>query len=214
MNVTQELGRVGLLAVIEVPQVEGTRRLVEAFLEGGVSCLEITLRTTAALDAIRATRSDFPQLLLGAGTVLSIQDADMARAAGADFIVSPGFSVDVVRHCRSEGIPIFPGVCTPTEVQMAVAEGISAVKFFPAEAIGGIAYLKALAAPFPGVQFIATGGIDAKNLVPYLAVPQVLACGGSWMATRDMVLAGDYSRVTELAAQARELARQSRAGRG
>src|SRR5690606_27864299 len=155
--------------------------LARALVDGGLPCAEITFRTAAAAEAIRRITVDVPDMLVGAGTVLSPEQARTAAAAGATFIVSPRFNPRVVDHCNDAGIPIFPGVCTPTEVESALDRGLRTVKFFPAEAMGGIGYLKAIAAPYDDVEFIPTGGIGLEQLPAYLSFRRVAAVGGSWM---------------------------------
>jgi 2-dehydro-3-deoxyphosphogluconate aldolase/(4S)-4-hydroxy-2-oxoglutarate aldolase len=172
-----------------------------ALLAGGLRCVEVTLRTEAAEAAIRALAGD-SALLVGAGTVLTAGQVDRALDAGARFVVSPGFSAAVVRRCQDRGVPVFPGVATATEIQMALDAGVETVKFFPAEALGGAAMVKALAAPFGSVRFIPTGGVTSANLRRYLALPAVLAVGGTWMVAADLLAAGKWDEVTALSAEA------------
>jgi 2-dehydro-3-deoxyphosphogluconate aldolase/(4S)-4-hydroxy-2-oxoglutarate aldolase len=154
----------------------------------------VTFRTAGAADALRRM-SERPELLLGAGTVLTTNQAETARAAGARFIVSPGFNPAVVDYCQEHDLPVFPGVCTPTEIEMALTKGLTTLKFFPAEPAGGVAYLKAIAAPYGMVEFIPTGGISTANIATYLGFKKVIACGGSWMAPADWIAAGDFQRI-------------------
>ena len=189
------LRAVGVIPVVELPAVELAVPLAEALAAGGLPCVEITLRTAAGLPGLEATRSRFPELLLGAGTVLSTEQADAAVAAGADFVVSPGASPALLEHCLTRGITILPGVCTPTEIEAVRGYGLRAMKFFPAEAMGGATFLRALCGPYRDVEFVPTGGIDAAILPGYLALPQVLACGGSWMVKPELLLAGAFDRV-------------------
>ena len=186
MSVAERIREVGIVPVVEIPDAEAAAPLAEALLGAGIPCAEITFRTAAAADAIAAIRKSHPEMLVGAGTVLTVEQAGTARDAGAQFVVTPGFGHDVVARCQGDGLPIIPGACTPTEVQMALDAGITVVKFFPAEAAGGVRYLRALGGPFKGVSFVPTGGIDAGNLAGYLAVPGVLACGGSWFVRKGM----------------------------
>ena len=195
-----------VIPVVTLPKLDQAIPLAESLIEAGLPCAEITFRTEAAADAIHAIAKRHSKLLLGAGTVLSKNDADRAIDAGAQFIVSPGSNPHVIDHCISRNVPIFPGVATPTEVELALSHGIPVLKFFPAGAMGGVTMLKALAGPFPNVWFIPTGGIDEKNLGEYLAIPKVLACGGSWMVKPEWLNDGDFDRVREAAAQAVSLA--------
>jgi 2-dehydro-3-deoxyphosphogluconate aldolase/(4S)-4-hydroxy-2-oxoglutarate aldolase len=192
----------GVVPVVEIADAETAAPLAEALLAGGIACVEITFRTDAAAAAIAAIRSAVPEMLVGAGTVLTPEQADVALAAGAHFLVAPGFGPSVVRHAAEIGLPIVPGACTPTEIQMALAAGIALVKFFPAEAAGGIPYLRALTGPFGSVRFVPTGGVDAGNLAAYLAVPGVVACGGSWLVRRAWLARGDFGSVRAAAEEA------------
>ncbi len=198
-----------LIAVVELPSVDAAEPLAAALVEEGMRCVEVTLRTEAAVGALRAMRRSYPDLLLGAGTVLSAGQASDALDAGADFVVSPGLNPAVVDYCQRARATIIPGVCTPTEIEAALGHGLDVLKFFPAEAIGGVPLLRAFAGPYPHVRFIPTGGIDPSNVARYLAIPTVLACGGSWMVRKDLIAAGDYGAVRRLTAEAVALARSA-----
>ena len=210
-SIVKELGQIGLIPVIALDRAEDAIPLARALHEGGIHCAEITFRTAAAQEAIRHIASEVPEVLVGAGTVLTVQQAEQAIEAGARYIVAPGFDPVVVDWCLAHEIAVFPGVATPTEISLALAKGLTALKFFPAEEIGGTRLLKALYAPFQEVGFIPTGGINSANLASYLALPNVLACGGSWVASRPMIAAGKFDEVARLASEARELVRQTRA---
>ena len=210
MSIVERAREIGIVPVISIPKLEDALPLAEALLEGGCGCAEITFRTAAAAEAIERIRSRFPEILLGAGTVLSAEQAETAISSGAEFVVSPGTNPTVVDHCLSKGVTIFPGVCTPTEIEMALSKGIDVLKFFPAEPMGGVKFLQAICAPYKNVRFIPTGGIDTKNVGHYLALPQVVACGGSWMVKPELFEAGDFARVKQLAGEAVALARESR----
>ncbi|MEE4194138.1 MAG: bifunctional 4-hydroxy-2-oxoglutarate aldolase/2-dehydro-3-deoxy-phosphogluconate aldolase, partial [Anaerolineae bacterium] len=179
-------------------------------LKGGLPCAEITFRTSAAAEAIKAITDHFPDMLVGAGTVLNKQQAKAAIAAGAKFIVSPGLDKKVVQYCQKHTIPVMPGIFTATELQKALKLGIDVVKFFPAEASGGVKTLKALSGPFPQVKFMPTGGISAANLPDYLALPQVVACGGSWLVKKSMIAAGEFDTIEQLAREALALVHVAR----
>ena len=198
-----------IVPVIVIDDAADATPLATALVQGGLPVAEVTFRTAAAGEALRRIAGENPDLLAGAGTVLTPQQAREAREAGAKFIVSPGFGPAVVDYCLEHAIPVFPGVCTPTEVEMALAKGLTTLKFFPAEPAGGIAYLKAIAAPYGMVEFIPTGGISAANLGAYLAFKKVVACGGSWMAPADWIRTKQFERIraeTETAvAVAREI---------
>jgi 2-dehydro-3-deoxyphosphogluconate aldolase/(4S)-4-hydroxy-2-oxoglutarate aldolase len=210
MNIVERAREIGIIPVVSIPRLEDALPLAEALLEGGCGCAEITFRTAAASEAIAQIRSRFPEILLGAGTVLTIEQAETALDAGAEFIVSPGTNPTVVDHCLLKGVSIFPGVCTPTEIETALSKGVDVVKFFPAEPMGGVKFLQAICAPYRNVQFIPTGGIDTKNIGQYLALPQVVACGGSWMVKPELFEAGDFAKVRQLAGEAMAIVRESR----
>ena len=192
---------IGIVPVIVLDDPDLARPLGDALAEGGLPCAEVTFRTARAAEALKLMAQD-TRLVVGAGTVLTVEQVDAAIEAGATYIVMPGYSRDVVRACQDRGIPVIPGVATPTEIQMALADGITLVKFFPAEAIGGTRALSAMAAPFPMLQFIPTGGISAGNLEDYLALPSVVAVGGSWMASASLVSGQKWADVSRLAAEA------------
>ena len=195
-----------VLPVVELPAAEHAVPLAEALLAGGLACVEITFRTPAARDGLRAVRAAFPDLLLGAGTVLTAEQLEDAVEAGADFVVSPGTNPRLLELSAERGIPALPGVCTPTEIELARSCGAGVMKFFPAEAMGGVAFLRALCAPYRDLSLVPTGGVDPSNLAAYLELPQVVACGGSWLARRDLLLAGDFERVRALAEEAAAIA--------
>lgn len=198
-----------LLPVVVIEDAKAALPLATALKKGGLQSVEITLRTPAALTALRTMAED-GDLVVGAGTVLTPQQVDLALAAGARYIVTPGFSPDVVRHCQASSVPVFPGAATATDIQAAMNAGLDTVKFFPAEPLGGIAMLEALAAPFSMMKFIPTGGIAAANVAGYLRHPAVCAVGGSWMVARSLLEAGDFATITGLTAEAVRLARSAR----
>lgn len=200
------LRRHRIVPVIVIDSAEHALGLADALAEGGLPCAEITFRTPAAAEALRRIAAERPDVLVGAGTVLSPEQAARARDAGARFIVSPGLNRRVVEWCREQNLAVFPGVCTPTEIETALECGLDVVKLFPAEQIGGVKYLKAVAAPFPGLSFMPTGGISAANLNDYLSFPRVVACGGSWMAPQDWIAAGAFDRIRAAVREAVALA--------
>lgn len=203
MNDTlQHLGHLGLIPVVAIERAADAPKLGRALQAGGLPCAEITFRTAAAPEAIRLITAECPDVLVGAGTVLSVEQAEQAAASGARFIVSPGFDAEVVDWCLAHKIPVTPGVVTPTEVGLALKKGLSVLKFFPAEAAGGVKLLKALAGPYGGVKLIPTGGINANNLADYLCLPMVHACGGSWMVAKRLIAQGEFELITQLTAEA------------
>lgn len=198
----ERLRQIRLAPVIVIDDPRNAAPLAEALVEGGLPCAEVTFRTAGAAQSLRRMSDAQPDMLLGAGTVLSPDQAAQARDAGASFIVSPGLNPVVVDFCLEQGIPIFPGVCTPTEIEAALQRGLKVLKFFPAEPAGGLAYLKAIAAPYSMIEFIPTGGINAEKLKTYLAFKSVVACGGSWMAPADWIGAGKFDAIREETARA------------
>jgi 2-dehydro-3-deoxyphosphogluconate aldolase/(4S)-4-hydroxy-2-oxoglutarate aldolase len=197
---TDILSRLRALRVVPVIVIDDPQHaapLAGALADGGLPCAEVTFRTPGAGEALRRMVEARPDLLVGAGTVLTPRQVDEARAAGAAFVVSPGFSEAVVDHCLAHDVPVYPGVCTPTEIEMALGRGLRVVKFFPAEPIGGLPLLKAIAAPYGEISFMPTGGITRDTVGRWLAFDRVVACGGSWMAPVDWIRAGQFDRVRE-----------------
>ena len=196
--VLEELGNIGIVPVIKIDETEKAVPLAKALLAGGISCVEITFRTAEGEQAIRQITQAMPQMLVGAGTVLTPDQVDRAIDAGARFVVSPGFNPKVVAHSISKMIPIAPGCSTPTDIEQAIEFGLDVVKFFPAEQAGGLEYIKAVSAPYPTIRFMPTGGINVGNITKYIAFDRVLACGGSWMASADLINAGEFEKITML----------------
>jgi 2-dehydro-3-deoxyphosphogluconate aldolase/(4S)-4-hydroxy-2-oxoglutarate aldolase len=192
----------GVLPVVELDAVEDAEPLLEALSAAGLPAAEITLRTAAGLEALRLLRLSRPDAFVGAGTVRTLADAERVIEAGAQFVVSPSTYPELIELCLAAGVPAIPGACTPTEVDAAVRAGAPLIKFFPAEAMGGVAFLKALAGPFRDVQFVPTGGINASNIATYLALPQVAACGGTWMVAPALLRERAFDRVEALAREA------------
>jgi 2-dehydro-3-deoxyphosphogluconate aldolase/(4S)-4-hydroxy-2-oxoglutarate aldolase len=207
-EVLEQIGRLRVVPVVAIDDADAAGPLADALVAGGLPIAEITFRTNAAEAAIRAMAKR-KGMLVGAGTVLNPDTAKRAIDAGAKFIVSPGFNPKTVRWCLDNKVPITPGTATPTDVEMALDHGLSVVKFFPAEAIGGLKTLQAIAAPYGMMRFIPTGGISPDNLEKYLAFPKILACGGSWMVTKELLAGRQFERVTELTRDA--VARAERA---
>lgn len=200
-------------AVVPVVVLNDTKDalpLAEALIKGGLPCAEVTFRTDAAEESIRLMCEKYPEMLVGAGTVLTTDQVDRAVAAGARFIVSPGFDPEIVDYCLSKNIPVLPGCITPSEVAQAVKRGLKVVKFFPAEQAGGVAMIKAMAAPYTMVKFMPTGGISTKNLKDYLSCDKIICCGGSWMVKGDMIKNGEFDKIAEMTKEAVELAKSIR----
>ena len=209
-EIAARIRQLGIIPVIVIDRAESALDLGEALIKGGLPCAEVTFRTAAGAEAIHRLSRELPEILLGAGTVLSEEQARRAHDSGARFIVSPGLNMQVVDFCRDREIVVFPGVCTPTEIDAARNRGLKVVKFFPAEPIGGLTYLKAVAAPYSDISYIPTGGIGLSQLPEYLDFPKVLACGGSWLVNKDWLASGQFDRVTQAAAEAVRLVKETR----
>jgi 2-dehydro-3-deoxyphosphogluconate aldolase/(4S)-4-hydroxy-2-oxoglutarate aldolase len=205
-DVLKKIGELGLVPVVKIERAEDALPLGKALIKGDLPVAEITFRTAAAEQAIATLTRELPELLVGAGTVLTVDQVKRAVGAGAKFIVSPGFSPKVVDYCIEHDIPVTPGLNNPTVLEEALEKGLGVVKFFPAESSGGLKFLKDMAAPYSGVRFIPTGGIDAGNLTSYLAYDRVHACGGSWMVKADLISSGKFDEVTRLVKEGEEKA--------
>ncbi|MBO0214716.1 bifunctional 4-hydroxy-2-oxoglutarate aldolase/2-dehydro-3-deoxy-phosphogluconate aldolase [Vibrio sp. Vb2880] len=197
MTLEQRLQHIKIVPVIAINDAAHAVPLAKVLVENGLPCAEVTFRTDAAQESIRLMRDAYPELLIGAGTVLTTQQVDQAISAGADFIVSPGLNPTTVKYCQQRGIAIVPGVNNPSLVEQAMELGLRTVKFFPAEPSGGVAMLKALCAVYP-VQFMPTGGVNPRNVAEYLAIPAVVACGGTWMVPTDLMDRGDWDAIARL----------------
>ncbi len=205
-TIAEQFYKYGVVPVVVLEEAKDALPLAKALVEGGLPCAEVTFRTEAAEESIRLMSEKYPEMLVGAGTVLTTKQVDRAAAAGAKFIVSPGFDPEIVDYCLEKKIPVFPGCITPSEVAQAVKRGLEVVKFFPAEQAGGVAMIKAMAAPYTMVKFMPTGGISAKNLKDYLSFGKILCCGGSWMVKGDMIRNGEFDKIREMTKEAVELA--------
>ena len=207
-QVLEQFQKIGIIPVVVLDDAKDAEPLGRALMEGGLPCAEVTFRTAAAEEAIRIMSEKFPDMLVGAGTVLTTEQVDRAVAAGAKFIVSPGINPKVVEYCVKKNIPITPGTCNPSNVETALEFGLEVVKFFPAEQAGGLNYIKAIAAPYTGVKFMPTGGINATNVREYLKYNRIIACGGSWMVKGDLIKAGDFEKIKELTAEAAAIVKE------
>ena len=208
--VLDTIQQTGVVPVVVLDDAKDAVLTAKALLAGGVDVMEITFRTAAAADSIKAVAEGCPDMLVGAGTVVTLDQCKQALECGAKFIVSPGFDEEVVRWCVERSIPITPGCVTPTEIMAAMKLGLSVVKFFPAGVYGGLKAMKALSAPFSGVKFIPTGGVDAKNLKEYLEAPFVHAVGGSWLCPKKEIAAGNFDAITALCREASAIVREVR----
>ena len=209
-DILKQIGGIGIVPVIAISDAEKAVPMAKALLAGGIPCAEVTFRTDEAEESIRRIAAEVPEVLVGAGTVLRPEQADRAVKAGAKYLVSPGFNPRVVSYCVEKGVPIVPGCATPSDMEAAMEFGLDVVKFFPAEQAGGLAYIKAAAAPYSGLRFIPTGGINAENLGKYLAFNRVLACGGSWMVTKELLNGDRFDEITRLCKEAVRIAENSR----
>lgn len=201
-EVLQEIQKIGIVPVVVLNDAKDALPLAKALCEGGLPCAEVTFRTDAAEESIRIMAKEFPQMLVGAGTVLTTEQVDRAVDAGAKFIVSPGLNPKIVKYCIDKNIPITPGTSSPSDVECAMEFGLEVVKFFPAEAAGGINMIKSMAAPYTTMKFMPTGGVNAKNLNNYLGFSKIIACGGSWMVSGDLVKAGEFDKIKQLTREA------------
>lgn len=200
--VLEQISQIGIVPVIKIDDVEKAVPLAKALAAGGIPCAEVTFRTAQGEEAIRRIALAMPEVLVGAGTVLTCEQVDRAISAGAKFIVSPGLNPKVVAYCAEKGIPVTPGCANPSDIEQALELGLEVVKFFPAEQAGGLDYIKAISAPYTTLKFMPTGGINAANIVKYLSFEKIMACGGSWMVTADLLNAGNFDEITRLCKEA------------
>lgn len=197
-EVLEQIQKLGIVPVVKIDKLEDAKPLAQALIEGGLPCAEVTFRTDAAEEAIHIIASDFPDMLIGAGTVLTTEQVDRAVNAGARFIVSPGLNPKVVKYCMEKGIPVTPGCSNPSDIEQAIELGLEVVKFFPAEAAGGLNMIKAMSAPYVNMKFMPTGGITEKNILSYLDFPKIIACGGSWMVNETLINNGEFDKIKAL----------------
>ena len=204
-KIIEKITAMGVIPVVAIENAADAARLGDALIEGGLPCAEITFRTAAAASAIRTLCNSHPGILVGAGTVLTKSDAETAVDAGASFVVTPGFDGDLVDWCLHKSIPIIPGVMTPTDINAAINKKLNVLKFFPAEAAGGVKTLKAISGPYGSIKFVPTGGITLGNLEDYLSLPNVVACGGSWLVKKDQISSGEFDAIETLVREAVQL---------
>lgn len=209
-EVLSRIQEIGIVPVVVLNDAKDAAPLAKALCLGELPCAEVTFRTDAAEESIRIMKEQFPEMLVGAGTVLTTEQVDRAVAAGASFIVSPGLNPKIVKYCVERNILITPGCANPSDIEQALEYGLEIVKFFPAEPAGGLKMIKAMAAPYVGVKFMPTGGINQTNVREYLAYDRILACGGSWMVKGSLVDAGEFDKIKELTQEAVEIVKESR----
>ena len=209
-NIYKRIRKAGIIPVVVLEDAKDSVPLAKALRDGGIPCAEITFRTEAAEESIRIMTQKYPDMPIGAGTVHTTDQADRAVRAGASFIVSPGFNPRVVKHCINKDIPVIPGCSSPSDIEQAIESGLNVVKFFPAEATGGLKYIKAVAAPYSDILFMPTGGITPDNVRDYLSYDRVIACGGSWMVKSDDIRRKDFRRIRSSVREAREIVEEIR----
>ena len=204
-KIIEKISAMGVVPVVAIENASDVGGLGDALIGGGLPCAEITFRTAAAASAIRNLCNSHPGILVGAGTVLTKSDAETAVDAGASFVVTPGFDGDLVDWCLGKRIPVIPGVMTPTDINAAINRKLNVLKFFPAEAAGGVKTLKAISGPYGNIKFVPTGGITLGNLEEYLSLPNVVACGGSWLVKKDDISSGEFDTIESLVREAVQL---------
>ena len=209
-EVLMKIGQMGIVPVVVLNDVKNAVPLAQSLINGGLPCAEVTFRTEAAQQSIAEISKNFPQMFVGAGTVLTTEQVDRAVDAGAKCIVSPGFNTKVVEDCIKKGYPVTPGIMTPTELEMALEFGLDVVKFFPAENAGGLKMIKAMAAPYTKMKFMPTGGINPQNVREYLQCDKILACGGSWMVKGDLINSGNFAEIEKLTKEASQIVKEIR----
>lgn len=208
--IEKKFNELRIIPVVVIEDKKDAKPLAKALVEGGLPCAEVTFRTKAAEEAIRIMSEAYPDMLIGAGTILTTNQVDQAVEAGAKFIVSPGFDPEIVDYCINKNIPILPGCISPSEIAQAVKRGLKVIKFFPAEQSGGLAMIKAVAAPYNMLKFMPTGGINTSNLKSYLDYNKILCCGGSWMVKESMIKNGDFEKIKVLTKEACKLAKSDK----
>lgn len=209
-KVLEKLGQFGIVPVVVLEDAKDAAPLAKALCDGGLACAEVTFRTDAAEESIRIMTKEFPEMVVGAGTVLTTEQVDRAVEAGAQFIVSPGLNPKVVKYCQEKNVPVTPGVVTPGEIEKALELGLDVVKFFPAEPSGGLPMIKAVAAAYTTLKFMPTGGINPQNMTEYLKYEKIFACGGSWMVKGNLVKEGAFDKITALTKEAVDLVKAVR----
>ena len=209
-EVLEKIQKIGIVPVVVLNDAKDAEPLAKALCNGGLPCAEVTFRTDAAEESIRIMSEKYPEMLVGAGTVLTTEQVDRAVQAGAEFIVSPGFDPEIVDYCIEKKIPVLPGCITPSEAAQAVRRGLSVIKFFPAEQAGGLAFIKAMAAPYTSLSFMPTGGINPENVKKYLEYDRIFACGGSWMVKGKLIAEGRFDEIEKLTREAAEIVKNIR----
>lgn len=207
-DIVEQLRRIKIVPVVKINDSKHAVLLAKALVEGGLPCAEVTFRTEEAAESIKLMKEAYPEMLVGAGTVLTKEQVDAAVAAGAEFIVSPGLNPRTVKYCQEKAIPIIPGVATASEIELALELGLTKVKFFPAEASGGLPAIKALSAPYHMMEFMPTGGVNPGNVKEYLGFSRIYACGGTWMVSEALMENGEFDKIKELTKEAANLVRE------
>ena len=206
----EQFSKIGIIPVVVLDDAKDAAPLAKVLCENGLPCAEVTFRTAAAEEAIKIMSHEFPDMLIGAGTVLTIEQAEKAINAGAKFIVAPGLNPKIVQYCLDQSVPVTPGTQTPSEMEKALELGLKVVKFFPAEPAGGLNMIKAVAAAYVDLKFMPTGGINAKNVRDYLSYNKIIACGGSWMVKKDLIAAGEWDKIGTMVREAADIVKELR----
>ena len=206
----EQFSKIGIIPVVVLDDAKDAAPLAKVLCENGLPCAEVTFRTAAAEEAIKIMSHEFPDMLVGAGTVLTIEQAEKAINAGAKFIVAPGLNPKIVQYCLDQSVPVTPGTQTPSEMEKALELGLKVVKFFPAEPAGGLNMIKAVAAAYVDLKFMPTGGINAKNVRDYLSYNKIIACGGSWMVKKDLIAAGEWDKIGTMVREAADIVKELR----
>lgn len=209
-TISKKISEIGIVPVVVVEDLKDAKPLAKSLVEGGLPCAEVTFRTEAATEAMKIMKKEYPEMVVGAGTVLTTEQVDKAIDAGAEFIVSPGIDEEIVKYCRNKNIAVFPGCVTPSELAKASKLGLEVVKFFPAEPSGGLDMIKALAAPYNKMKFMPTGGINIENIKKYLQYDKIIACGGSWMVKSNLIKEGKFDEITKLTKEAKDIIKEIR----
>ncbi|MGI6568794.1 MAG: bifunctional 4-hydroxy-2-oxoglutarate aldolase/2-dehydro-3-deoxy-phosphogluconate aldolase [Erysipelotrichaceae bacterium] len=209
-EILNKIKEIGIVPVVVIDDAKDAIPLANALIEGGLKCAEVTFRTASAKETIKLIVDNFPDMLVGAGTVLTTKQVDDAIEAGARFIVSPGLNPKIVKYCNEKGILIIPGISNASDIEIALENNLEVVKFFPAELLGGLRMIKALAAPYVNVKFMPTGGINTSNVKEYLEYDRIIACGGSWMVSSKLIRSGEFQEISRLAREASEIVKESR----
>ena len=210
MDILEQIAQTGIVPVVKLNDPQKAIPLCNALLAGGINVAEVTFRTSCAAQVIKTISSTLPEMIVGAGTIINVEQAKTAIECGAKFIVSPGFSKDIVTYCQSQNVPVIPGCITPTEIMQAIECGLEVVKFFPAKEFGGLSTMKSLSAPFGQIKFMPTGGVSLDNLKDFISAKFIVACGGTYMVKEDLINSENYEEITKLSKQSTDIIKEVR----